>query len=68
MEKEDRAVDMKIYLAGNFPQLSKKESEQVMVNNIRESGYDYHRLITWFFPKYCATAISIVKEMKHEQG
>lgn len=55
---------MIIYLAGNFPQLSKKESEMVMVDNIRKADAGYHRLITYFFPKYCATAIEIVREIK----
>lgn len=57
---------MKIYLAGNFPQLSKKEAELVMVKNIKSADADYHRLITWFFPKYCATAISIVKDIQND--
>jgi hypothetical protein len=54
---------MRIYLAGNFPQLSKKESEMVMVENIKKADSAYNRLITYFFPKYCTTVISIKKDM-----
>jgi hypothetical protein len=53
---------MKIYLAGNFPQLTKRESEQVMVDNIVKAGSDYNRLITYFFPKYCKTVIDIIRD------
>jgi len=67
MEKKNREIIlMRIYLAGNFPQLSKKESEMVMVDNIRKANMDYHRLITFFFPKYCKTVIDIRKDLDNE--
>ncbi len=59
---------MKVYLAGNFPQLSKKEEEMKMVEFMRSKGHSYHRLITYFFPKYCTTVIDIRKDLNHFVG
>jgi hypothetical protein len=57
---------MVIYLAGNFPALSKKENEMVIVNNIKKADANYHRLVTFFYPKYVNTVIQIVREELNE--
>lgn len=53
---------MKIYLAGNFPQLSSPPKEKAMMEEILNMGYDYNRLVTFFYPKYMMTVINLVQE------
>ena len=55
---------MILYLSGNFPQLSDPVKEKAMAERTIKMGYDYHRLITFYYQKDCNTVINIVKELK----
>lgn len=59
---------MKIYLAGNFPQLSSPPKEKAMMEEIIAMGYEYNRLITFYYPKYMMTVINLVKEGGQNDG
>ena len=55
---------MILYLSGNFPQLSDPVKEKAMAERVIKLGYDYHRLITFYYQKDANTVISIAKDLK----
>ena len=55
-----------LFLAGNFPQLSKIEKEKAMSDHITSLGYEYHRLMTFFYIKDCRTILTVGKELKEK--
>lgn len=50
---------MIVYLSGNFPQLSKIEKEAAFKDKLESRGHDYHRLVTFFYPKDCKTVFTL---------
>jgi lipocalin len=55
---------MTLYLSGNFPQLSKIEKERAMAERIQRLGYDYHRLMTFYYRKDCETILEVAKGLE----
>jgi hypothetical protein len=55
---------MILYLSGNFPQLSKIEKEQAMADSLVKMGYDYHRLMTFYYQKDCHTILTVKKNLE----
>lgn len=57
---------MILYLSGNFPQLSDPVKEKAMAERVIKMGYDYHRLITFYYQKDCNTVVNIAKELREK--
>ena len=57
---------MVLYLSGNFPQLSDIKKEKAMAERIQKLGYEYHRLLTFYYIKDCLTILTVSKELKEE--
>lgn len=57
---------MILYLSGNFPQLVSPGKEATFRKELVEEGRDYHRLVTFFYPKHCNTVFNILEEEKNE--
>jgi hypothetical protein len=55
-----------LFLSGNFPQLSKPEKEKAMGECIKKMGYDYHRLLTFYYIKDCQTILTVSKELEEK--
>jgi len=51
-------------LSGNFPQLAKPEKELAMANSVIAMGYDYHRLLTFYYKVHCETILNTAKQLK----
>lgn len=65
MESKIREIILMIlYLAGNFPALSRKDKEQEFVDFIRDYGVPYNRLITYYYPHKCKHVLAINGEIK----
>lgn len=54
---------MIVYLSGNFPQLSKIEKERKFKEELEKNDVEYHRLVTFFYPKDC----NVVLQLKTEE-
>jgi hypothetical protein len=48
-KKDGRIQPVKIYLAGNFPQMSKPQLEEVVLRRIISLGAQYLRLISFYY-------------------
>jgi len=57
---------MKVYLAGNFPQLKDPETEKAMKDRIEKKFNTYRRLITFFYPEDCETIFTLQKQENSE--
>jgi len=57
---------MILYLSGNFPQLAKPEKELAMAKSVIAMGYDYHRLLTFYYEKHCSTILDTAKQLKEK--
>jgi hypothetical protein len=57
---------MRLYLSGNFPQLMNPVKEKAFMESLLKRGYNYNRLITFFYPKHCETILTIIKEKMNE--
>lgn len=57
---------MKLFLSGNFPQLVSPEKEKSFRDTLLNNGKNYHRLITFFYPKHCQTVLTLQKELLNE--
>jgi hypothetical protein len=57
-----------LYLAGNFTLLNNVDRERKFKESIEKRGKEYHRLVTFFYPRNVKTAITIVKEEAECQG
>lgn len=55
---------MKLYFAGNFPQLSDIEKERAFRDRIEQGGFDYNRLVSFSFQKETRTVLQLKKERK----
>lgn len=53
---------MKIFWAGNFPQMSKPEDEKEMRDLVFKNGADYRRLVSYYYPKASQTVLDLKKE------
>ena len=56
-----------LYLSGNFPQLAKPEKELAMANSVTSMGYDYHRLLTFYYKKHCETILNTQKTITMQE-
>lgn len=59
-------LTMRLYLAGNFPQLANIEKELKMAEVTEKVGFGYHRLMTFFYKKHCETVLSVAKTIKEK--
>lgn len=50
---------MDLYFAGNFPQLRSTGKEAEAKEFIESHGYEYKRLVSFFFPEDCATVMEL---------
>ena len=55
---------MRLYFAGNFPQLSDIEKERAFRDRIEQGGFDYNRLVSFSFQKETRTVLKLKKERK----
>jgi len=53
---------MVLYLAGNFTLLNNVDRERAFKESIEGRGKEYHRLVTFFYPKNCSVAMTIARE------
>mgnify|MGYP001003138841 CR=1 FL=1 len=53
---------MILYLAGNFTLLNNVNREREFKKSIEKRGKEYHRLVTFFYPKNVDTILQIAKE------
>jgi hypothetical protein len=53
---------MKMYLAGNFPQMANPELEEEMMEKILEEGWQYTRLISFFYEKGAETVLNLKRK------
>ena len=58
---------MILFLSGNFPQLSKLEKELAMAESVVAMGYDYHRLMTFYYKKNCLTILVVKKNLEEKK-
>lgn len=56
-----------MYLSGNFPQLSNINKEQTMAESVIAMGYDYHRLMTFYYIKDCITILTVAKNLEEKK-
>jgi hypothetical protein len=59
---------MKLYFAGNFPQMSKKEYEKEMMDISLKYSPEYRRLLSFFYTKESQTVLDLKKEVEGCQG
>jgi hypothetical protein len=50
---------MILYLAGNFPQLSHIRKERAFVENLHKAGFDYNRLVSFYYQKEAEVVLRI---------
>lgn len=55
---------MKLYFAGNFPQLSDINKERAFRDRIEDGGFDYNRLVSFSFQKETRTVLALKKERR----
>jgi len=55
---------MRLYLAGNFILLNDVEKERKFKDKILAKGKEYHRLVSFYYPKNVATVLEIQKEIQ----
>jgi hypothetical protein len=53
---------MILYLAGNFPSLNNIKEERKILNNIQGQEKEYHRLVSFYYPKTIDTVLKLKKE------
>lgn len=56
---------MNLFFAGNFPQMKKPELEREMEKRVHLLGFDYKRLISFYYAKDSQTVLDL-KENKNE--
>lgn len=56
---------MKLFLAGNFPLMSKPEEERRMKDYVSERGFDYNRLVSFFYDKGAENVLGIKEEVQN---
>lgn len=52
---------MKLYFAGNFPQMSKPEVERKMMNYVLKDHPHYLRLLTFFYKDMTEKVLKVTK-------
>lgn len=57
---------MVLFLSGNFPQLAKPAKELAMAESVIAMGYDYHRLLTFYYLAHCHTILNTAKQLKEK--
>jgi hypothetical protein len=60
-------IKILLYLSGNFPQLSNINKEQTMAESVIAMGYDYHRLMTFYYIKDCITILTVAKNLEEKK-
>lgn len=58
---------MILYLAGGFPSLNNIKEERKIFDNINQQGKEYHRLVSFYYPKTIETVLTLKKEVEDEQ-
>ena len=58
---------MILFLSGNFPQLSNIKKEMAMAESVIVMGYDYHRLLTFYYTKDCETILTVKKNLEEKK-
>jgi len=59
-------IDIVLYLSGNFPQLATPAKELAMAESAIAMGYDYHRLLTFYYKTHCETILNTAKQLKEK--
>jgi hypothetical protein len=59
-------IEIILYLSGNFPQLAKPVKEVAMAESVIAMGYNYHRLMTFYYQKHCETILNTAKQLKEK--
>ncbi len=54
---------MIFYPAGNFPQMKKIEEERKVRDIMRKAGYEYNRLISFYYEKDSQTILDLKEEI-----
>ena len=57
---------MKLYFAGNFPQMKKPELEKGMKIVVESLGFTYRRLISFYYPEDSQNLINLKEEKEVE--
>jgi hypothetical protein len=57
---------MILFLSGNFPQLSDPKKEKEMMDFLLENGYNYNRMITFYYRKECDVVLNLIKPRSKE--
>ena len=53
---------MILFLAGSFPHLLSIEKEKGLMKKIEKRKSEYHRLVSFYYPKTCKVVLSLKKE------
>jgi len=53
---------MVLYLAGNFVTLTNLDKERALKDTILARGKEYHRLVSYYYPKTVDTVLTLKKE------
>jgi len=59
-------IKILLYLSGNFPQLSNISKEQAVAESVIAMGYDYHRLMTFYYKDNCNTILLVKKNLEEK--
>jgi hypothetical protein len=55
-------VLIRLFLAGNFPQLSKIEKERKFLTDLLEEGKEYNRLISFYYLDEAEVVLNLARE------
>lgn len=58
---------MRLFLAGNFPQMSDPEREKFMMNNVLSEYDSYDRLVSFYYEKGARNVIGVVKNADKDE-
>lgn len=57
---------MRLYAAGNFPQMKNPDLEKRAKKLAEDEGFTYRRLVSFFFKDECETILKIKRETEDE--
>lgn len=59
---------MKLFLAGNFPQMKSIEAEKKMRDHVRGLGEEYRRLLSFFYEEDIINVLNMRREEDEENS